>query len=72
MSDSSGISRRRFLEGSAGILTLSLLQLRCSDEQEHSQAGSGVTVDIAPYEDWQDLYREQWTWDRVAKGTHHG
>jgi nitrate reductase alpha subunit len=23
-----------------------------------------------PYKDWADLYRDKWTWDRVAKGTH--
>jgi DMSO reductase family type II enzyme molybdopterin subunit len=22
------------------------------------------------YHDWSDVYRERWTWDRVAKGTH--
>ncbi len=73
MSDDSGISRRRFLGGSAGVLALSLLQLRCSSERgERHEAEPGISVDISPYEDWRDLYREQWTWDRVVKGTHHG
>jgi len=72
VSNSSGISRRRFLEASAGVLALSLLQLRCKVERVHSEAEASIAVDIASYEDWRDLYREHWTWDRVAKGSHHG
>ncbi len=25
---------------------------------------------VPSYRQWEDLYREQWTWDRVVKGTH--
>ena len=28
-------------------------------------------VDQISYDDWSDLYRENWTWDRVAKGSHN-
>ncbi len=28
-------------------------------------------ADRAPYGDWRDIYREKWTWDRVAKGSHN-
>jgi len=72
VSGSPGISRRRFLEGAAGVLALSLLQLRCGGERVRTEAGTSVAVEIAPYEGWRDLYREQWTWDRVVKGSHHG
>ncbi len=72
MSNRIAISRRRFLEGSAGVLALSMLQLGCSDEREHVLENARVAIDAAPYEDWRDLYREHWTWDRIAKGTHHG
>lgn len=75
MSTASEISRRRFLEGSAGVLVLSLLQLRCAEGREgpeNAEAVATVPIDMAPYGDWRDLYAEQWTWDRVVKGTHHG
>ncbi len=25
---------------------------------------------VAPLDNWQDLYRQRWTWDHVAKGSH--
>jgi len=34
---------------------------------DSAPALAGVLVD---YRNWEDVYRKQWTWDRVAKGTH--
>ncbi|MFI5367342.1 MAG: molybdopterin-dependent oxidoreductase, partial [Candidatus Binatia bacterium] len=25
---------------------------------------------VPPYRSWEDLYRQKWTWDRIARGTH--
>jgi anaerobic selenocysteine-containing dehydrogenase len=69
------LTRRGFLIGAGGVgLSLSLYQLRrCSTSPE------GAKVSIVPpetieglpeYGDWRDLYRQRWTWDKVAKGTH--
>jgi len=30
-----------------------------------------AAVAIPRYRGWEDIYRTQWTWDSVAKGTHH-
>ncbi|MBW2402050.1 MAG: molybdopterin-dependent oxidoreductase, partial [Deltaproteobacteria bacterium] len=30
-----------------------------------------LRVDSVAYDDWRDLYREKWTWDRVAKSSHN-
>ncbi len=70
----SGITRRLFLEGVGG-LTLSLLYLGCSDSGKtgESQSSSATGAGFTPvrYGDWQDLYREKWTWDSISKGTHY-
>ena len=75
----SELTRRRFVQvAGAGVVSLSLLQLRCGGVEEGatesapaaSPAGDGCRV--APvYAGWQDVYRKQWTWDKVVKGAHH-
>lgn len=32
--------------------------------------GAGTEETATKLECWEDLYRERWTWDRVAKGSH--
>ncbi len=70
----------------AGALTLALanLQVGCSrDDTETARSAAdaepvarSVPVtesplpDIPDYREWEDLYRQQWTWDRIVKGTH--
>ncbi len=70
-----GVSRRTFLVG-AGVgatgLALSLYALK-------KKPRPGLTypdpikfpVDPISYDDWSDVYRENWTWDRIAKGSHN-
>jgi DMSO reductase family type II enzyme molybdopterin subunit len=59
------ISRREFLEGSAAsLLALSLRHLAWAPQ---AQAGA---LPEPSYRSWEDLYRRQWTWDSVVKGTH--
>ncbi len=77
-SPTAGISRRRFLAGTGG-LALSLLYLGCSDSGTDSGTTSGgesstiKSTDYRPpqYGNWQDLYREKWSWDSISKGTHY-
>jgi DMSO reductase family type II enzyme molybdopterin subunit len=74
------ITRRGFLEASSAALALSLFQLRCGGESERAGAGSAPPEGAGPaslgperhraYGGYGDLYRQSWSWDRVAKGTH--
>jgi DMSO reductase family type II enzyme molybdopterin subunit len=62
------LSRRRFLELS-GIAAVSLpfFHFRCAEEA----AAPGEQAVRAPkLNTWEDLYRERWSWDHVAKGSH--
>jgi DMSO reductase family type II enzyme molybdopterin subunit len=79
MTDSApeGISRRRFVAG-AGVgvaaLGLGLCHLRRGARAPDGLVGPPPTpptpVELASYGDFTDVWRERWTWDRVAKGTH--
>ncbi len=71
-----GITRRQFLLASSTIagaaalgLSLHLLRRRPLAPLAASLA-TRVKEKIPSYGDWQDLYRVQWTWDRISKGTH--
>jgi dimethylsulfide dehydrogenase subunit alpha/complex iron-sulfur molybdoenzyme family reductase subunit alpha len=60
---SESIARRTFLAGS-GLAGLGLV-LR------YSPLGAAEALaPKAPYRRWEDLLRNKWTWDRVARGTH--
>ena len=66
-----GVNRRSFLKGSASAsLMLCMGQLSWA-------AGAGRTAftdllagENIVYDGFQDLYREKWQWDRIAKSTH--
>jgi DMSO reductase family type II enzyme molybdopterin subunit len=62
-------TRRGFLRAGGSALTLTLLQLRGAGTA--SAAPSGRPGSAPRYRNTADLYREKWTWDRVAKGTHY-
>lgn len=70
------LNRRGFLEAAgAATLALTLGNLGCRGAKS---GGSPAPLRArrrvrpgAPYRTWEDLYRERWTWDRIAKGTHH-
>jgi len=63
-----GLSRRAFLKGSAATtLTLSLPSFTA----KAAESLSTLTSQKAPaYSSWMDTYRKQWTWDSVSRGTH--
>ncbi|MCP3963854.1 MAG: molybdopterin-dependent oxidoreductase, partial [bacterium] len=58
------VTRRRFLQGS-GITGLGLM-LRHSP----LSATEALAAPQEPYRRFEDVYRNKWTWDRVARGTH--
>jgi DMSO reductase family type II enzyme molybdopterin subunit len=61
------MSRRGFLKG-AVALTLALRHLRPA-----LAAGAGAETTAAlphDYRSWEDVYRQQWRWDRIVHGTH--
>jgi DMSO reductase family type II enzyme molybdopterin subunit len=64
-----GVSRRSFLQGAATVLVLSLANLGA--RAANSERGArGMARGAPAYASWADVYRERWTWDRIAKSTH--
>ncbi len=69
------LDRRHFLKlsGLAAVATaagsLPFLHLR-EEAIAADLAGASVARNPAKLGSWQDLYRQRWSWDRVAKGTH--
>ena len=59
------LTRRQFLQAStATALALSLNRLGWI-------APRPAAADLTPgYDDFRDIYRERWTWDKVVRGTH--
>ena len=67
------MTRRNFLRGvgTAAALTLSLRGLTFRAPAAKAAARSSETVsDLTRYANWEDVFRQRWTWDRIAKGTH--
>ncbi len=61
---STDLARRGFLKSAAALAgTLSLPNFVVQ------AAGGGVAV--PRYDSWKDVYRSQWTWDKVVRSTHH-
>jgi DMSO reductase family type II enzyme molybdopterin subunit len=67
---SSGFDRRNFLKGAGGAgFTLSLLHLGPAISPSWAQeVANGESV--LEYSSWEDLYRDEWTWDKVTWGSH--
>ena len=64
------LSRRRFLHLS-GATMASLPLLHFEQAPAHAATTPGAAPAAAPkLARWEDLYRERWTWDRIAKGSH--
>ena len=65
------LTRRGFLQATGGALALTLLHLRFSGVAESAQPPIRDGLADVSYRGFEDIYRKQWTWDRVAKGSHH-
>jgi len=60
------LHRRGFLKGlAAGAGSLALPSFVLAAAKEGTQAA------IPLYKTWKDVYRQQWTWDKVVRSTHH-
>lgn len=58
--------RRRFLKG-AGVAAAGLALPNFIVQAAEILHGKAVPV----YKSWKDVYRTQWTWDKVVRSTHH-
>ena len=70
-----GIERRTFIKiGGMATLFLSLHVLSCREESDVPSKEKPLIPptpqDKYKYRGWEDLYREEWTWDKVVKCTH--
>ncbi len=67
------MTRRTFLLGTGGALVLSLGLLKCKKTGAPADRPAVPYAERVPdvrYRDFEDVYRNQWKWDSVAKGTH--
>lgn len=68
-SSASTFDRRTFLKSSAGLTAAAAVGLELSPI--HFRKAFAETVAPKPVlTSWEDLYRERWTWDHIAKGSH--
>ncbi|MCC6640548.1 MAG: molybdopterin-dependent oxidoreductase [Deltaproteobacteria bacterium] len=68
------LTRRAFLIASGSAVALALVRLRCSPRENPTATADPESVRRAiplAYAGLGDVYRRQWTWDRVVKGTHY-
>jgi DMSO reductase family type II enzyme molybdopterin subunit len=64
------LDRREFLKvlGVSSIsLSLTKLAFNSTCQAETPEKVTGYI-----YRNWEDLYRKEWTWDKVGRGTHYG
>ncbi|ELZ32549.1 respiratory nitrate reductase alpha subunit apoprotein [Halogeometricum pallidum JCM 14848] len=70
---SARLSRRGFLEGVGLASILGIGGASATGETLFSMDGLRPVDDPIgeyPYREWEDLYREEWDWDSVARSTH--
>jgi nitrate reductase alpha subunit len=64
------VDRRSFLKQSGGLL-LSLSLLKLSAPGSSTAAGGVSSATASPaYQDWKDVWRGRWKWDRVVHSSH--
>jgi DMSO reductase family type II enzyme molybdopterin subunit len=69
------LDRRQFLQASVvGTATLLLNRLQLVPgivaAAESDRTTAGAVPDVLTYRSWEDVYRQQWVWDRVGRSTH--
>ncbi len=63
------LTRRQFLiAGAAGAVALSLRRLAFAAPE--TAAVTAAPAPLPDYRTWEDVYRANWSWDRVVRGTH--
>ncbi|NHN62982.1 twin-arginine translocation signal domain-containing protein, partial [Haloarcula sp. JP-Z28] len=68
--DSAGISRRDFVRGLGAASLLGATGLSFADDGMDGLEAVDDPIGSYPYRDWEDLYRDEWDWDSVARSTH--
>jgi len=68
--DSAGISRRDFVRGLGAASLLGATGLSFADNGMDGLEAVDDPIGNYPYRDWEDLYRDEWDWDSVARSTH--
>jgi nitrate reductase alpha subunit len=64
------VSRPTFLRAGGAALALGLSRLQWACEFPPATSEGGAPATLPSYRPWNDLYREKWIWDAVARGTH--
>lgn len=68
------LTRRQVLAGgAAGALVLSLGRLApalAPGSHGGDRAAATASSEAPAYRSWEDVYRQEWTWDAVVRGTH--
>ena len=67
------LTRRTFLQQTgmaAATLMLSRLNFTCRPGDAVAATSGGAPLGLPDYRQWEDVFRERWTWDSVARGTH--
>ncbi|MCB1679352.1 MAG: molybdopterin-dependent oxidoreductase [Halioglobus sp.] len=65
-----GTTRRSFLKQTGGLLALSMSHLSWKLGSNSAHAAGGGQMPLIDYEGFEQVYREKWQWDSVARGTH--
>lgn len=66
---SAAINRRGFLKSAAALVGSLSLPSFVFDAAAAAASGGAPAVPL--YTSWKDVYRSQWTWDKVVRSTHH-
>lgn len=61
------VTRRQFLQGGAAGLSLMHLNVNWA----LAATGQAKLAPAVDYADFEAIYREKWTWDKISKGTHN-
>jgi DMSO reductase family type II enzyme molybdopterin subunit len=64
------LSRRGFLKTSGTGVGLSLLALNGCASETYLDAVASGDVEVE-YENWEDVYRNEWQWDNITWGSHN-
>jgi len=66
------LTRRDFLRSvGAATLALSLGRLDFARAAGQSTSDAAMLPPVAPYRGWEDVFRQNWTWDRVVRCSHN-
>ncbi|MBX0286364.1 molybdopterin-dependent oxidoreductase [Halomicroarcula sp. F28] len=68
--DSARISRRDFVRGIGTAAAMGAVGLSFADDGMEGLEAVEDPIGSYPYREWEDLYRDEWDWDSIARSTH--